>query len=405
MGIYCEGCDELLDTEEIAINADNHADYDTYEEVITAATCTDPGQMGIYCEGCDELLDTEEIAINADNHADYDTYEEVITAATCTDPGEMGIYCEGCDELLDTEEIPPNGQHEWDDGEYTDPTCTEDGFTTFTCDVCGNTEIEIDEGSALGHLLGEWEVTTPANCCQEGEETAYCERDGCDETDTKTIDRLVHLAVESYSITRRVEISGQGNSSRIGLHVDLTFTLSDSSTHTRTLYSGQLQGGTSNGLYPQTPLTFAEVFGCTEVSIVVNFAVRVQGNTRTIENVVVDDSAVTACDSRDFHVIDSEGDTVAPTCLADGYTLYTCSRCAREFKDVDLGSALGHAWNEGEETTIQTCVTPGVMTYTCTRTDCGITRDETIGIDPDNHVGYEFVEPVVPTCMAAGYDI
>ena len=34
----------------------------------------------------------------------------------------------------------PSCEHEWDDGVVTPPTCTADGYTTYTCDLCGDTK-------------------------------------------------------------------------------------------------------------------------------------------------------------------------------------------------------------------------------------------------------------------------
>ena len=62
--------------------------------------------MGIYCEDCDILLDTEVIPIDADNHTG-DTYRKVIVEATEDDEVLMGIYCQDCDALLGTEIITP----------------------------------------------------------------------------------------------------------------------------------------------------------------------------------------------------------------------------------------------------------------------------------------------------------
>ena len=54
----------------------------------------------------------------------------------------------------------------------TDPTCTEDGYTTYTC-YCGD-EYVADEVAALGHTAGEWVVVTPATCVDNGLKTQSC---------------------------------------------------------------------------------------------------------------------------------------------------------------------------------------------------------------------------------------
>jgi streptogramin lyase len=98
-----------------------------YKEVIKPATCAVEGIMGIYCEDCDVLLNTETIALDAENHAG-DIYKAVITAATCATEGIIGIYCEDCDALLGSEEIPT-------DADNHDLTILENGRVY--CKDCG----------------------------------------------------------------------------------------------------------------------------------------------------------------------------------------------------------------------------------------------------------------------------
>jgi len=71
----------------------------------------------------------------------------------------------------------------------TAPTCTEGGYTTYTCSRCDDS-YTADKTEALGHDFGEWTETTASSCTEKGEETRYCSR--CDETETRTIDALGH---------------------------------------------------------------------------------------------------------------------------------------------------------------------------------------------------------------------
>jgi hypothetical protein len=57
----------------------------------------------------------------------------------------------------------------------TDPTCTEEGYTTYTCH-CGDSYID-DYLPATGHNFGEWTQTAP------GVEERSCET--CGETETR----------------------------------------------------------------------------------------------------------------------------------------------------------------------------------------------------------------------------
>lgn len=66
----------------------------------------------------------------------------------------------------------------------TAPTCTEGGYTTYTC-TRGDDSYVADRVPALGHAWGDWTVTQPADCFHEGEEARTCPI--CQETQTRVI--------------------------------------------------------------------------------------------------------------------------------------------------------------------------------------------------------------------------
>ena len=71
----------------------------------------------------------------------------------------------------------------------TPATCTEDGVKTRTCSACGETETQTIP--ATGHSFGEWTVTTPATCTEDGVESRTCS--ACGETETRTIPATGHV--------------------------------------------------------------------------------------------------------------------------------------------------------------------------------------------------------------------
>ncbi len=71
----------------------------------------------------------------------------------------------------------------------TAPTCTEKGYTAYTCPLCGDS-YAADEVDALGHDMGEWKVTTAATCTEKGVETRECSRG--DKTETRDLAALGH---------------------------------------------------------------------------------------------------------------------------------------------------------------------------------------------------------------------
>ncbi len=85
----------------------------------------------------------------------------------------------------------------------------------------------------------------------------------------------------------------------------------------------------------------------------------------------------------------------APTCLAGGYTTYTCSKCDDSYTG-DEADALGHDYEE--EVTAPTCTEQGFTTFTCTRCDDSYKGTETEAL------GHDYKEEVtLPTCLEGGH--
>lgn len=129
----------------------------TYGEVTTdhEATCTEAGSKAEFCTVCGSRHEVETIA--ALGH-DYDTTGELVIdkEATCTEAGSKSHHCrrEGCDAKTDVEEIP-----------------------------------------ALGHVEGQWKVSTAATCSKKGEEYCTCSR--CWEAyQQRELPMLSHTATE-----------------------------------------------------------------------------------------------------------------------------------------------------------------------------------------------------------------
>ena len=71
----------------------------------------------------------------------------------------------------------------------TEPTCTEQGYTTYTCSECGDSYVD-DYTDALGHDWGEWTETAGPTCTEAGSQTRTCVR--CGEEESRTVDPLGH---------------------------------------------------------------------------------------------------------------------------------------------------------------------------------------------------------------------
>ena len=99
-------------------------------------------------------------------------YDAFVTEPTCTEGGYTTYTC-ACGDSYTGDKTDPLG-HDYAES-VTEPTCTEGGYTTYTC-ACGDSYVD-DETDPLGHDFCDWALTEP------GVETRTCSR--CDETETR----------------------------------------------------------------------------------------------------------------------------------------------------------------------------------------------------------------------------
>ena len=99
------------------------------------------------------------------------------------------------------------------DSVVTDPTCTEQGYTTHTCSVCGDSFVDtyVD---ALGHAFGEWVVATPATCTEDGLMERVCT---CGEKEVEIIPAEMH-AFGEWIIDSNATCTQDGNKHRTCPH-------------------------------------------------------------------------------------------------------------------------------------------------------------------------------------------
>lgn len=159
MSATCGRCGEHKDNIEIPALG-----HDWNEGVITTQpTCTSEGNLLKTCNTCHESMN---ITINALGH-DWD--EGTVTKQpTCTSEGSKYFECGRCD--LSKTEVLPALAHNYK-GVVTFPTCTEGGYTTYTCSDCGKVTVS-DYTDALGHA--DIVTVVPPTCTQQGYTATRC---------------------------------------------------------------------------------------------------------------------------------------------------------------------------------------------------------------------------------------
>ncbi|MBQ8893110.1 MAG: hypothetical protein IJ043_01735 [Clostridia bacterium] len=137
---------------------------------VTDPTHTENGYTTHTCICGYTVVDTETAALGHE-FGDYE-HDEVLTdgkhthTATCiaNDGGFDTQFCEFTTS-------------------YTDPTCTEDGYVTYTCTDCGYYYDVIDEGSAKGHKMTIYNYVESENGINN--HTVTCSVKGCGYTETE----------------------------------------------------------------------------------------------------------------------------------------------------------------------------------------------------------------------------
>jgi hypothetical protein len=213
-GTHCSVCGEVLEPQQI-IEPLNHL----YVGLITAATCTEQGYTTYTCQRCGDSYKDSYQAIVAHTlvhhdaqaptctnkgwdaydtcaHCDYTTYkqiaalehnyESITTTPTCTEQGYTTYTCQRCGDSYVGNYVSPT--HTW--GDWVDTavlTCTTNGLRYHICTICG--ELARETLYAEGHK-GEWVVTEEATCTATGIESFTCTV--CQETLVRQLPQLAH---------------------------------------------------------------------------------------------------------------------------------------------------------------------------------------------------------------------
>lgn len=156
----CSRCEET-ETEEISVTIHEHA----YESVVTVPTCTEQGYTTHTCKCGDSYVDTY---VDATGHS----YEATVTVPTCTEQGYTTHTCACGDSYKDT--YVDALDHDWGEWKTTkEPTEEEFGEETRSCVVCGATETNSLPKKEHEHSYTESVVTEPT-CTEQGYTTHTC---------------------------------------------------------------------------------------------------------------------------------------------------------------------------------------------------------------------------------------
>ena len=318
--------------EELPVKAHEHQ----YSAVVTDPTCTEQGYTTWTCRCGDRYVDTY---VDALGHA---FGEWVITKEpTETEKGEQKRTCtrifngEPCS-AEEIEELPVKAHEHQYSAVVTDPTCTEQGYTTWTC-RCGDQYVDtyVD---ALGHTFGEWVITKEASEFTEGEKKRSCIRCGLEETEE--IPKLEHIH-QYFKIVIEPTCTEQGYDWHCcpcgEVYTD----------H----YVDALGHAFGDWVVTKEPTETEE-------------GEKQRSCTRIFKEV--------KCDGVETEKIPAKGHThtyttmVHPeTCTTPGYITYTCSTCGDTYQKI-ISEPSGHdyQWDISKK---PTCTTEGIKVLRCSR--------------------------------------
>ena len=334
------GCDYTTRKELPALN---HA---LEQHAAKAPTCTEPGWDAYEtCSRCDYTT-------YAELPAQHDLRHHAAKAPTCTGIGwDAYDTCSRCDYTTTYVELPALN-HALEQHEAQAPTCTEIGWDAYeTCSRCDYTTRK--ELPALNHALEQHEAQAPT--CTEIGWDAYETCSRCDYTTRKELPALNH-ALEQHEAQAPTctEIGWDAYEacSRFGCDYTTRKEL-PALNHALEQHAAKAPTCTEIGWDAYETCSRCDYTTYAELPALNHDLVQHEAKAPTCTEIGWD--AYETCSRCDYTTYaelpilghDYQAVTVDPTCEADGYTIFTCSRCKDSYT-ADPTDKLGHqfgAWS------------------------------------------------------------
>ena len=327
----------------------------------TEATCEVSGRKIKSCSVCGEST-VETVPAKGHKMSSYKVTKE----ATCKAAGKKTSTCSVCGHT-DSAEIPKKEHDSKVTVKGTDATCTKQGKTEGKkCSFCGTVTVAQETIPALGHDLGEYEITKKPTCTAKGEETAKCTR--CTYTKTRDVERAPHTEVTVKATAPTCTKSGKTEGKKCSVCGKIT-------VEQETVEAlGHELGEYKITKQPTCTAKGEETAKCTRCSYT---------KTQDVERIPHTEVTVKA---------------TATTCTKSGKTEgKKCSVCNKITVEQETVEALGHELEEYRITKEPTCTAKGEETAACKR--CSYTKSRDVERIPHTEVT---VKAVAPTCTKSG---
>ena len=290
----------------------------------------------------------------AEGQSEHTLEKTTVVAPTCTEQGYTIYTCTACGETVKADFVPANG-HSYEESVVA-PTCEKDGYTNHVCSVCGDSYRD-NYVDAAGH---QYTLTVTAPTCTAAGYTTHL----CSVCGHSYVDSIVPATGHSYEDTVTAP----------------TCTAAGYTTHTCSVCGDSYVGSYTDALEHTYTAVVTKEPTCTEEGVK-TFTCSECGKSYT-------EAIPTVAHSYEAVV-------TAPTCDKMGYTTYTCSVCGDSYV-ADYVDAAGHDCET--ETVPATCLGYGFVRESCKHCDYSVITEITAPLGHD----YQAVV-TAPTLDEGGY--
>mgnify|MGYP000489555627 FL=1 len=331
----CSRCDYTTRKELPALN------HDLRQSVITAPTCTETGWAYVKCSRCD-YYDTPVLPA-----LKHDLRQRVITAPTCTEEGWAYVKCSRCDYFATPLLSALN--HDLEQHAAKAPTCTEIGWNAYeACSRCDyTTYVELP----AQHDLEQHAAKAPT--CTEIGWNAYETCSRCDHTTYAELPALNHDLVRHEAKAPTCTEIGWDTYEACSRCDHTTYAELPALNHDLKQHAAQAPTCTEIGWNAYDTCSRCDYTTYAELPALNHDLVNHDAKAPTCTEPGW--NAYETCSRCNYTTYaeqpalnhDYQAVTVEPTCEADGYTIFTCSRCKDSYT-ADPTDKLGHqfgAWS------------------------------------------------------------
>ena len=291
------------------------------------------------------------------------------TAATCTADGEERRDCGRCD-AFETNVLTQLG-HNYE-SVVTAPTCTDKGYTTYTCSECKDEYVDtyVDE---LDHAYTVFVKTIAPTCTNEGYDVYKCAT--CDDTTNLNTKPAAHTSdktyVDGYVAATCKSVGATGDTKYECCNaVKVASTEIPMKSHS---YTGSVK---SNGNGKEATHSFKCVNGCNEYGGAVAHTWDngvASGSSCSSGGIITYTCTVSGCAATYTETVGTVGHKgnynggiyIAPTCTTNGIDIKVCEVCHTEY-DKTILSATGHYYSDAKVVVVDpTCTAKGYKYNVC----------------------------------------